>query len=426
MARTSGTQRHEEIRPDRLRVDTRSGLTKMFLGLKTTNGVAFAMVVLAVTTFFTVMLPLAVEISLFLMWTIYLFWVRPGGKWDFPYRAPFHSGVFDGSYKGKKKGEGVAFFGIEISSKLEVWAAKTDIGTHVLLIGTTGSGKTEALLGIVYNALINLSGFAFIDGKGDPKLFENVFRLLKTLNRQIDLLQLSFLTGGANFSERQETKITNTCAPYSTGSDAVISELQISQMDDGGGKTDMWKGRAISFIQAMNKVLVYQRDIGHLLLNPNAYIPYFDLPTLEKYALDLVSMDSIGAEISYNNDPMFKQLVKPLANFVTTLPGYQPSNKGNQEQKTLEQFGYITMQLTRLWNDMSYTYGHIYGTGLGEIYMYDVVLNRRILVGAIPSLERSTDTSSMLGKIVIGQVKQMMGGALGNRVEGITLSLIHI
>ncbi|MDW5418619.1 TraM recognition domain-containing protein [Iodobacter sp. CM08] len=420
-----GTTRANEIRVDKLRPDTRTVLTKIYADLGTTEGVTIAMIAIVSVTLLFLMVPMMVEFALSWMFIIYFFWVRnEKKKWDFPFRVPKHANIFDGSHDGFKKGVANFYFGIELSTRLEVWGDKVDIGTHLLVIGTTGSGKTEALLGLAFNALVHLSSFAFIDGKGDPKLWENVTRIAIILNRQIDLLMLSFLTGGVNYAERQETKVTNTCAPYSSGSGAVISELQIAQMDDSGGKGDMWKGRAISFIQALNHPLVYQRDLGHILLNPNAYIPYFDLPTLENFAMEFKALDISGSEISYANDAMFKILIKPLSTFVTTLPGYQENKRGEQEQKTLEQFGFITMQLTRLWNDMSYTYGHIYGTGLGEIYMYDVVLNRRILVGAIPSLERSTETLSMLGKMVIGQIKQMMGGSLGNRVEGITRVII--
>ena len=39
--------------------------------------------------------------------------------------------------------------------------------THVLIFGSTGSGKTEALVSIAFNALVQGSGFIYVDGKGD-------------------------------------------------------------------------------------------------------------------------------------------------------------------------------------------------------------------------------------------------------------------
>ena len=42
--------------------------------------------------------------------------------------------------------------------------------THVLIFGSTGSGKTEALISLAYNALVQGSGFIYVDGKGDNSL----------------------------------------------------------------------------------------------------------------------------------------------------------------------------------------------------------------------------------------------------------------
>ena len=40
----------------------------------------------------------------------------------------------------------------------------------MLVLGTTGSGKTEFLLGLCANAITQNSGFIYVDGKGDVKL----------------------------------------------------------------------------------------------------------------------------------------------------------------------------------------------------------------------------------------------------------------
>ncbi len=50
--------------------------------------------------------------------------------------------------------------------------------------------------------------------------------------------------------------------------------------------------------------------------------------------------------------------------------------------------------------------------------MQDVVLKRRILVVMLPALEKSGDELANLGKIVVATLKGMMGGALGNKIEG--------
>ena len=57
----------------------------------------------------------------------------------------------------------------------------------------------------------------------------------------------------------------------------VISLMESSSQSADG---DMWKGRAIVFVEALMKVLVYMRDKGHILLDANTIRNYFDLTRL--------------------------------------------------------------------------------------------------------------------------------------------------
>ncbi len=80
--------------------------------------------------------------------------------------------------------------------------------------------------------------------------------------------------------------------------------------------------------------------------------------------------------------------------------------KGKQVSQVLEQHGFITMQLTRVFSSLADTYGHIIRTNLAEVDFKDVVLNRRILVVLLPALEKSPDELSNLGKVIIASLKQ--------------------
>jgi hypothetical protein len=102
------------------------------------------------------------------------------------------------------------------------------------------------------------------------------FRLCRFTGRDDELLAVSFLTSGRDFLEKQFDRTSNTAAPFAMGSSGMITELQISLMDDStGGGADMWKGRAIAFISALNKPMCYFRDKGYLLLEPNSYMDFF-------------------------------------------------------------------------------------------------------------------------------------------------------
>ncbi len=53
----------------------------------------------------------------------------------------------------------------------------------------------------------------------------------------------------------------------------MLSQLIISMMESSAKSSDgdMWKGRAMGFVEAIMKVLVVMRDAGHILLDANYY-----------------------------------------------------------------------------------------------------------------------------------------------------------
>lgn len=426
-----GTEWRDEIDTSSVRFDTRPLTRKARDFFEQTDGVIAAAFAFPILALLLIKIPMSGEAIGLIMFAFYQFYVKmgvdsaflrkkkikvPTKRYDFPFRVPFMAKIFDGSYPDKKLGEGITFLGKEISSKLEIWTGNSDLRTHMLVLGTTGSGKTEFLLGLVYNALVQNSGFIYTDGKGDVSLFNNVFRLARYLGREDDLVTINFLTSGRDFLDKQKDRTTNTMNPFALGSSGMLIELIIALMDDSGGGGDMWKGRAIAFVSGQTRALCFLRDRGYLLLDSNTFIQYFELPVIEKLVWDkTITID--GADLKIE-DPLFDKVLEPMRAYLLTLPGYKRESKGAQEQKTVEQHGFITMQLTRLFGDMSFTYGYLFQTSLGEVDMYDVVINRRILVVLLPALERAPDSLKMLGKLIVGAIKQMMAGCLGNRLEG--------
>jgi intracellular multiplication protein IcmO len=334
---------------------------------------------------------------------------------DFPYRVPANAGVLDGSTKGgKKKGEGVTLIGTDLEYHEQIYASDSDLRTHILVLGTTGSGKTEFLLGLVFNALAQNTGFIYVDGKGDPKLQSQIFRLQRIVGREADGLIVNFIMSGRDLVDKQVDKITNNMNIMGNTSSGMLIELIVSLMDDSGGGGDMWKGRAISFVAAITRPLVYLRDKGFINLSPDVYLNYFELHILEELVFDHNG--------KYGDN--FDFIVAPLKSYLKTLPGYQDKNRKKQETKTLEQHGFIIMQLTRIFNDLTFNYGHILKTKIGDVDFFDVVVNRRCLVVLLPALERAPDSMKMLGKMIVGSIKQMMAGCLGNKVEGVLREII--
>ncbi len=357
---------------------------------------------------------------------VFIFWYSFFAPVRLPYKLPAYSGLLDRN--DPKPGSnlpapaaGIYFFGNDLETREQLWFNNSDMRTHALIFGSTGSGKTEALLSISFNALAQGSGFIYVDGKGDNALFAKIFSMVRSMGREDDLLLVNFMTGAQDIIGPQENILSNTMNPFAAGSSSMLSNLVVSLMDSGsqpgGGDGDMWKGRAISFIESLMRPLVWMRDKGYLLLEAGLIRRYFTLDVLEELLYDRKVIDQ-------NNNVMIMpeglpfEVRDPLENYLATLPGYQKSEKGKQSGKAYEQHGYITMQLTRIFGSLADVYGHIVRTNLAEVDFNDVVLNRRILVVLLPALEKSPDELANLGKLIIASLKSMLASGLGSSVEG--------
>lgn len=332
-------------------------------------------------------------------------------------KLPDYNDCIPGTNK-PRKANGIAFFGNEKNTQKELWFTNDDMRTHVLIFGSTGSGKTEALVSIAFNSLCQGSGFIYVDGKGDNSLYAKVFSMVRRMGRDDDLLLINFMTGARDVIGAQKSRLSNTMNPFANGSSSMLSQLVVSLMDSGsgGGDGDMWKGRAISFVEALMKILVAMRDEGHILLDANSIRSYFILEKLEQIVVD--RRFPLNEREAIPLDQLPQVILDPLDNYILNLPGYNKAKKGNQAGEVREQHGFITMQLGRVFSSLADTYGHIIRTNLAEVDLKDVVLNRRILVVLLPALEKAPEELANLGKIIIASLKAMMAAGLGDEVEG--------
>ena len=404
--------------------DTRTLGRRVTDFLKNSSNVALIIIVLAALGF---IVPATIDIVFIAGFFLFLY--SKSQHFSLPFRMPKRSKLPD--YNTPQAGTnkpslaaGIYFFGNDRKTNDELWFTNDDMRTHALIFGSTGSGKTEALVSIAYNALIQGSGFIYVDGKGDNSLFAKVFSLVRSMGREDDLLLINFMTGARDIIGPQEKRLSNTMNPFSTGSSSMLTQLVVSLMESGGEKSggDMWKGRAIAFVEALMRVLVFMRDAGHILLDANTIRNYFSLERLEAIVVDKTFIRDNQEPVSLEGVPSI--VLEPMNNYLANVPGYNKEKKGKQVSQVLEQHGYITMQLTRVFSSLADTYGHIIRTNLPEVDLRDVVLNRRILVVLLPALEKSPDELANLGKIIIASLKAMMAAGLGDEIEGMYSQVI--
>ena len=413
-----GIDSRHELDPTLLLRDTRSIMQRVKDGFSDPTNIAVVLILLAAISFYY-----SESATLLMLVGLGCFLYSYTRKQKLPFRLPQIARVKD--YNDIKPGlnqpniaRGIAYFGTDRKSGEELWFTNDDMRTHALIFGSTGSGKTEALVSIAYNALVQSSGFIYVDGKGDNSLYAKVFSMVRSMGREDDLLLINFMTGARDIVGPQEKRLSNTLNPFCQGSSSMLTQLVVSLMGGSSQNSDgdMWKGRAIAFVEALMRLLVYMRDEGAILLDANSIRNYFPLTRLESIIIDKVFPRDDQEGINIENIP--KLVTDPLRNYLDTLPGYNKEKKGKQVSQVLEQHGFITMQLVRSFSSLADTYGHIIRTNLAEVDFKDVVLNRRILVVLLPALEKSPDELSNLGKIIVSSLKAMMAAGLGEEVEG--------
>ena len=333
---------------------------------------------------------------------------------------------------------GLLFLGNDRDTGAELYESDADARTHKLVLGGTGSGKTEAMLGFCANALLWGSGFTYVDGKGDAALWTKVLAMARACGREDDVYVLNYLTGATDIDPDApgDARPSNTFNPFLRGSADAITQLLIAQMAEAGGDSATWKDRAIGLLTAYVRVLVAMRDRGRdernrpFALDAGALRAYLTLDHL----IDLY----LRAREGVDGFRLPAPALESLRAYLESVPGFQdPARLLEPQRQTLTpdlirarayppqpdpqtylQHGYLQNQFGRMFGQLADVYGHIFRAGQGEIDLADAVLQRRILVVMLPALEKSPDELASLGKLLIGALKTLLAIGLGARLEG--------
>lgn len=337
----------------------------------------------------TLIYPYILELSLPLFIFIYRIYVS----------RPFPEHATDTSIKKNKSSSPLYCMGTETNAHQPVWFADTQMRQHMLVMGTTGAGKTEFLLFLSAQAMAQGSGVVFVDGKGDVKTWFRLYAIASRLGVEENLRILNFGTNMGPGGKLYE--LSNTINVFTLGDAGQLAEMMSALMAESGGDNAMWKGRAESMMRALLTALVDLRDCGEITLGSGAlsdYLPLDKLATLKEH-------------------PRVKELGRTeIKRYLDALPGYNAGQQGKAEAD--KQHGFLTMQFTEILGLFNNAYRHIMSFALGEIDMYDVITNRRSLYVMLPSMEKSGNSVKNLGKLVVNQIRAALSKTLGAGVKG--------
>ncbi len=331
--------------------------------------------------------------------------------------CPDYSDPTPGSRK-PKPANGTLFIGWSTTGH-ELWATAEDARQHIAIPGTTGAGKTTAILSLLANALAQGSGFVLVDGKADRDLFGKVLALARRFGCDDDVRVLNFMVASG-------LKDSHSFNAFATGNADAIRELLASQLGEQqqNDPNGVFRERAVALIGTIAPVLVWLRDHKGIFLNIEVIRFSIELRWIWKLAMEKIVLlrdTETGAvtELDVSGE-IPEDVTWPLRSYLGELPGYDPSvpldkQKGDEPSK---QHGYAQFYFTATFTQLAVSLGHIFRVDNGDIDMRDVVLNRRILVVNLPALENSDATLAALGKLVVASLRGMMAQLLGASLEG--------
>jgi intracellular multiplication protein IcmO len=410
--RLRGLEAHEELSGKDLIRDTRPLWKQAFAVLNTQPAYLTILIILIASLWVK---PALAYVSLFSGIIIAAIRYFSYSKDRLPFRLPTRANRIDYSdpipgRKGFFHSGGTFFLGNESKTAQELWLKSKDILTHMLIFGTTGSGKTEALVSLAFNAIAMGSGFFYIDPKAAPKLAVQIYILARFCGRDDDFRVLNYSTAGKTSRAEHPKTLSNTNNPFAFGTPEGLTQLIVSLIPQADGDNAIFGQNAQTLISSLMYALVEMRDRGEIELS---------IETVRKF-MTLQEYEGLARRTDFS-----EAALGALKSFLTSV-GWQEDRTFDKQPKSLtEQYSYARSYFSLSLASLTDTYGHIYRVTAGEVDMYDIIKNRRILVTMLPALEKSPQELSNLGKIALSAVKNAIAVGLGDKIEGTVADVLE-
>ena len=356
---------------------------------------------------------------------------------------------------GLRKARGTIYLGNCRATKQEAWLAQDDCLRHMLVLGTTGSGKTASLMGIAANMLANGGGLIYSDAKGSTELYFQVYGLAQRLGRDDDCLVMNYQTAQEAHPGEKRSNSLNLFQgrSYHTLLQIFLSLLPGAQ---GEGSNAVFSQRAESLMAALLPPLVWLRDNenwalslrllsdclsldGVIGLASVSRIPDTEIGSLHAFIESLAGMN---AQIKPNGQPQLAGDAKiSPSEWYSALKQAEAIVLSNRDvmragrhlkrvsgwvipDQSANQHGFASMYFNRPVQSLTVTYSDLYDSPWGEIRLEDVIAQRRILTIVLPVLEKSPAELRGLGKLVLSSIRSAVALGLGSRAEGLKSQVI--
>ena len=281
------------------------------------------------------------------------------------------------------------------------------------VLGTTGSGKTVWIKGVLEQQLLLGGGAFLIDGKGTIDELKRIIALVMKANRLRDFYFINF----AN------PENSNSVDIFGAGSADDIIEV----LSDLVPSTDpKWKGVSINYMKNVLKILVYRRDVYNERFNFNKIRVlssllvlfqecakifqdgHFDDDTVihKKDRLnieDVIKYITDSCSIGYQEvyEALLSKDKNSIAKYTETI------NKICQENEVQGVYD-ISVAITD-WNSIIATlcnvYGEIFNAEYPDYNLIEAVNNNKICWVILPTM-KSDETAKKMGKLLLGIMRR--------------------
>jgi len=284
----------------------------------------------------------------------------------------------------------------------------------VLMFGTRGAGKTDALMGWVFNALCWGKGLIYSDFKAQNDVALALASLARRFGREDDLRIMNFINGGRSRAQELLEDIkgrpqTNTTNAFILAQESYITNLMDSMLPKTGGNGGDWQEKARSMNQALISALVYKCRREGTVMSQRTIQSHLPLRKIAGLYVQAV-------EEQWHDD-----IKNVLENYLSTLAGFdmdKVATPSEWDPEANRQHGYLMQQFTRMLSLFNDTYGHVFARDAGDIDLRDVVHNDRIMAVLVPALEISSNEAATLGRLYQSQLAMIISQDLGEKLEG--------
>lgn len=265
---------------------------------------------------------------------------------------------------------------------------------HVFVLGSTGSGKTNLLCSMAGDAIGAGRGLIFLDGKGDKSCYRKIRKMARDAGREEDVMLLDM-----SIPAKGEVATSNTINPFAKSGAASIVQMIVGMMSAPVGEGVFWQDRAISLVSCVVRALHFLRDTNVTDFSPVVFRDQLSL----RRVIELADPD--------HHPAMPDNIRKSILAYLESLPGFYWEKRFKQSQTTLDQHGFLHMQLTRLLGGLIDDYGHAIAEGRGEIDLAEIREENRILVVLLPTLGKSSSETTFVAQVILSLLQEMIAGS---------------